>query len=42
MFASRDSFSYTDEEHAEYEKQEGETSKSKRHKPRVNLGDPNR
>ena len=42
MFASRDSFSYTDEELAEYEKQEGETSKSKRNKPRVNLGDPNR
>jgi len=42
MFASRDSFSYTDEELAEYEKQEGEASKSKRNKPRVNLGDPNR
>ncbi len=42
MFASRDSFSYTDEELAEYEKQEGEISKSKRNKPRVNLGDPNR
>ena len=41
MFASRDSFSYTDEELAEYEKQEGEASKSKR-KPRINLGDPNR
>src|SRR5438874_1393126 len=41
MFASRDSFSYTDEELAEYEKQEGEASKSKRNKPRVNLGDPN-
>jgi DNA-binding response OmpR family regulator len=41
MFASRDTFSYTDEELAEYEKQEGEASKSKR-KPRINLGDPNR
>src|SRR5882762_5561624 len=41
MFASRDSFSYTDEELAEYEKQEGEASKSRR-KPRINLGDPNR
>ncbi len=42
MFASRDSFSYTDEELAEYEKQEGEAAKSKRNKPRINLGDPNR
>ncbi len=42
MFASRDSFSYTDEELAEYEKQEGEASKSRRNKPRINLGDPNR
>ncbi len=42
MFASRDSFSYTDEELAEYEKQEGELSKSKRNRPRINLGDPNR
>ncbi len=42
MFASRDSFSYTDEELAEYERQEGEASKSKRIKPRINLGDPNR
>ena len=41
MLASRDSFSYTDEELAEYEKQEGEASKSRRNKPRVNLGDPN-
>jgi DNA-binding response OmpR family regulator len=41
MFASRDSFSYTDEELAEYEKQENEASKSKR-KPRINLGDPYR
>ncbi len=42
MFASRDSFSYTDEEIAEYEHQENELSKSKRNKPRINLGDPNR
>jgi DNA-binding response OmpR family regulator len=42
MFASRDSFNYTDEELAEYEKQEGEASKSRRNKPRLNLGDPNR
>ena len=42
MFASRDSFSYTDEELAEYEKQEGEAAKSKRNKPRINLGDPQR
>jgi DNA-binding response OmpR family regulator len=41
MFASRDTFSYTDEELAEYEKQESEASKSKR-KPRINLGDPYR
>ena len=41
MFASRDTFSYTDEELAEYEKQEGELAKSRR-KPRINLGDPNR
>ncbi len=42
MFASRDTFSYTDEELAEYEKQEGEASRSRRNKPRINLGDPNR
>jgi DNA-binding response OmpR family regulator len=42
MFASRDSFSYTDEEIAEYERQEKESSLSKRNKPRTNLGDPNR
>ena len=42
MFASRDSFSYTDEELAEYERQEGEESKSRRNKPRTNLGDPTR
>jgi DNA-binding response OmpR family regulator len=37
MFASRDSFSYTDEELAEYERAEGEASKSKRNKSRTNL-----
>ncbi len=42
MFASRDSFSYSDEEIAEYERQETEASKAKRNKPRINLGDPNR
>ena len=42
MFASRDSFSYTDEELAEYEKQESEASSSKRNKPRTNLGGSDR
>lgn len=42
MFASRDSYSYTDEELAEYERQEAEASKTKRNKPRTNLGDPHR
>jgi hypothetical protein len=42
MFASRDSFNYTDEELAEYERQEEEGNKSKRNKRRINLGDPNR
>src|SRR4029077_4835601 len=37
MFASRDSYGYTDEELAEYEKQEAESSKTKRNKPRTNL-----
>ncbi len=41
MFASRDSFSYTDEELAEYERQESEESK-KRPKRRIDLGNPNR
>ena len=40
MFASRDSYSYTEEEIAEYERQEAETSRSRRNKPRTNLGDP--
>lgn len=42
MFASRDSYSYTEEELAEYEKQEAEAADSKRFKPRTNLGDPQR
>jgi FKBP-type peptidyl-prolyl cis-trans isomerase (trigger factor) len=41
MFASRDSFSYSDEELVEYELQEGEASKNKRTRPLTNLGDPN-
>jgi hypothetical protein len=40
MFASRDSFSYTEEEIAEYEREEGEALKSKRPRGRLNLGDP--
>jgi DNA-binding response OmpR family regulator len=42
MFASRDSYGYTDEELAEYEKQEAESSKTKRIKPRTNLGGSDR
>ena len=42
MFASRDEYSYTEEELAEYEKQEAEHSRNKRNKPLTNLGDPNR
>jgi len=42
MFASRDSYSYSEEEIAEYEKQESENSRNKRTKLRTNLGDPNR
>jgi DNA-binding response OmpR family regulator len=42
MFASRDSFSYTDEELAEYERTESEASKSRRNKPRTNLGGSDR
>jgi DNA-binding response OmpR family regulator len=41
MFASRDSFSYSEEELAEYERAEGEELKGKRPKNRLNLGDPN-
>jgi DNA-binding response OmpR family regulator len=40
MFAARDSYSYSEEELAEYEKQEAEASSSRRIKPRTNLGDP--
>jgi DNA-binding response OmpR family regulator len=40
MFASRESYSYTEEELAEYEKQEAESSKTRRIRPRTNLGDP--
>ena len=40
MFASRDSYSYTEEEIAEYEKSESESSRMRRNKPRTNLGDP--
>ncbi len=42
MFASRDSYNYTDEELAEYERQEAEASKTKRPKPRTNLGGSDR
>jgi DNA-binding response OmpR family regulator len=42
MFASRDSFSYTDEELAEYEKSESEASKNRRPRRNDNLGNPNR
>jgi DNA-binding response OmpR family regulator len=42
MFASRDSYSYTDEELAEYERQESESSKSRRNKPRTDLGGSDR
>ena len=38
MFASREAYSYSEEEVAEYERQEA--SSSRRHKPRINLGDP--
>jgi DNA-binding response OmpR family regulator len=40
MFASRDSYSYSEEELAEYEKQEAEASKTRRTKPLTNLGNP--
>ncbi|HME11482.1 MAG TPA: hypothetical protein VKF79_01375 [Candidatus Acidoferrum sp.] len=42
MFASRDSFSYSDEELAEYEKSESEASRNRRPKRLDNLGNPNR
>ncbi len=41
MFASRDSYSYSEEELAEYERQEAEASRSRRFKPRTNLGSSN-
>jgi len=40
MFASRDSYSYTEEEIAEYERSEAEASSTRRNKPRTNLGNP--
>lgn len=40
MFAARDSYSYSEEELAEYERQEAEATKNRRMKPRTNLGDP--
>jgi DNA-binding response OmpR family regulator len=40
MFASRDSFCYTDEELAEYERMEAEAAKNRRTRVRINLGDP--
>jgi DNA-binding response OmpR family regulator len=40
MFAARDSYSYTEEELAEYERAETESSRTRRIKPRTNLGDP--
>jgi DNA-binding response OmpR family regulator len=40
MFASRDSYSYSEEEIAEYEKQESEAAASRSSKPRTNLGNP--
>jgi len=43
MFAARDSYSsYTEEELAEYERQEGELSKTRRRGPRTNLGGSDR
>ena len=41
MFAPRDSYSYTEEEIADYERTESELGKSKRPKRLNNLGDPN-
>jgi hypothetical protein len=38
MFASRESYSYTEEELAEYEKQEAQTSLLRKNKNRNNLG----
>jgi len=41
MFAARDSYSYSEEELAEYERQESELNQNKRRKTLGNLGDPN-
>ncbi len=40
MFAARDSYSYSEEEIAEYERSEAESSALRRTKPRTNLGNP--
>jgi DNA-binding response OmpR family regulator len=40
MFASRDSYSYSEEEIAEYEKQEAESAKTRKLRPRTDLGNP--
>jgi DNA-binding response OmpR family regulator len=40
MFASRDSYSYTEEEIAEYEREEAQSSANRRTKLRTNLGNP--
>lgn len=40
MFAARDTYSYTEEELAEYERQEAEAAKNRRLKPRTDLGNP--
>jgi DNA-binding response OmpR family regulator len=40
MFSMRDAYAYSEEEMDEYEKQEA--SLERRHKPRTNLGDPNK
>jgi DNA-binding response OmpR family regulator len=42
MFAARDSYSYSEEEITEYERQEAESSKLRRNKPRANLGSSGR
>jgi hypothetical protein len=40
MFASRDSYSYTEEELAEYEKHEAESAGAKKIRSRSDLGNP--
>jgi PleD family two-component response regulator len=42
MFASRDEYTYTEEELAEFEKKEAEAAREKQNKPSTNLGDPHR